>query len=325
MNMKKTIVALLYQYDCVIVPGLGGFIAKNTESEFNPIDYTFSPPRKKIGFNSDLVHTDGLLANAIAKENGMDYKNAVLAIDKEVALWKEALNQGKSIQIEGLGVLNKQNQSLNFQPEQNINFALETFGLEPVKATYILREKSEPKSVAKTTSAWGSYAAAIALAIGVGVTSFFANHTLVQPQLSSILPFTLNAEIPQRQNVADFILEQSEHPIEVSSTSNKNMEANEVVVAEPVPVVEQVEVVKEPEVAEVVVKPYQVIGGSYKRHSEAIEEVANMKKKGYNNAVIVGKVGSYFMVAYDTFDSEDEALALKRSLEAKKVDVFLRK
>ncbi|MRJ10489.1 hypothetical protein EDL98_05265 [Ornithobacterium rhinotracheale] len=319
MNMKKTIVALLYQYDCVIVPGLGGFIAKNTESEFNPIDYTFFPPRKKIGFNSDLVHTDGLLANAIAKEYGMDYKNAVLAIDKEVALWKEALNQGENIQIEGLGILNKQNQNLNFQPEKNINFALDTYGLEPVKANYILREKSEKQTETptKTASAWGSYAAAIALAIGVGVTSFFANHTLVQPQLSSILPFTLNAEVAERQNVADFILEPQ-------TQQAPKAEVNETTAVAETPVSVAPAEVNE-ESPEMPVKTYQVIGGSYKKYSEAMVEVANMKKKGYNQAVIVGKVGSYFMVAYDTFDSEDEALALKRSLEAKKVDVFLRK
>lgn len=320
MNMKKTIVKLLYQYDCVIVPGLGGFIAKNTESEFNPIDYTFAPPRKKIGFNSDLVHTDGLLANSLAKEFGVDYKSAVLAIDKEVALWKEQLNRGESISIEGLGSLAKSGANLNFEPTENINFALDTFGLEPVKAKYILREKTQvPKTKDQSVvSVWGSYAAAVALALGVGVTSFFANHTLVQPQLSSILPFTLNTKLPERQNVADFILE----PKVQQSPKAEGIQTD--AIAE-TPVTSSEIKEETTESLEATVKTYQVIGGSYKKYSEAMVEVANMKKKGYNNAVIVGKVGSYFMVAYDTFDSEDDALALKRSLEAKKVDVFLRK
>ena len=331
MNMENTIITLLYKYDCVIVPGLGGFIAKKVDSEFNPINYTFSPPKKKVGFNSDLIHTDGLLANAIVSEQKIDYNSAVAVIEKNVTDWKLKLNKGEEIKIKGLGALKQTNNLLDFTPENNINFSLDTFGLQDIKSTYILREKKE--TIAKSnSSSWGSYAAAIALAIGVGATSFFANDRLVQPQLSSILPFTLNTEIPTEQNVASFIAEKNTD----KEVLPKVEEVQEVVVTKPETIAQEEEVVntevkEEPknetateEDETSLIKQYQVIGGSYKTYHRAMKREAEMKKAGYKDAVIIGKVGSFFMVAYKTFDTEQEALELKRALEQRGKDVFLR-
>ncbi|MBV7441004.1 SPOR domain-containing protein [Weeksellaceae bacterium TAE3-ERU29] len=318
--MENTIITLLYKYDCVIVPGLGGFIAKKVDSEFNPINYTFSPPKKKVGFNSDLIHTDGLLANAVASEQKIDYNSAVALIEKNVTDWKLKLNKGEKVKIKGLGTLKQTNNLLDFTPENNINFSLETFGLQDIKSTYILREKKEVKT--DTSISWGSYVAAVALAVIVGATSFFANDKLVQPQLSSILPVTLNTEVPSVQ--------EKETPVTVvedESSDLENITENTVVVEEKEVLEDKSEVEEETNTEEnnSLIKQYQVIGGSYKTYHRAMKREAEMKKAGYKDAVIIGKVGSFFMVAYKTFDTEEQALELKRALEQGGKDVFLRK
>lgn len=295
MSMKKTIIKLLYQYDCVIVPDLGGFVAKHNTARFNPMEYTFEPPAKQVGFNSDLSHTDGLLANEIATEKGISYKEACELINNEVSLWLHQLNRGETLKINGLGELSKENGVLNFTSSVHANFSLNTYGLDTVKAKYILRkEKEQPKE----SNQWVSYAAAFALAIGVGAFSFFANNNLVQPQLSSILPINF-AKTAQTEMVAPVIeIEKTDNTLKIEKESVK----------EETPTI----------------KHYQVIGGSFRKYYEAMKGEATMKRQGYDNAVIIGKVGSFFMVAYDTFDTYEEALAYKRKLEESGKDVFVR-
>ena len=326
MNMENIIITLLYKYDCVIVPGLGGFIAKKVDSEFNPINYTFSPPKKKVGFNSDLIHTDGLLANAIASEQKIDYNSAVAIVEKNVTDWKLKLNKGETVKIKGLGVLKQTNNLLDFTPENNINFSLETFGLQDIKSNYIIREKKEIQT--DTNISWGSYVAAVALAVMVGATSFFANDKLVQPQLSSILPITLNTEVSTKPN-------EKERTVLPVVTENKTESLPELKNTPESIVVEEEQITQEEPEKELettnieegldLVKQYQVIGGSYKTYHRAMKREAEMKKAGYQDAIIIGKVGSFFMVAYKTFDTEEEALELKRALEQGGKDVFLRK
>lgn len=311
MNLESIIISLLYQYDCVIVPGFGGFIAKNTPAEFNPIDYTMAPPKKKISFNSDLTHSDGLLANAVSKKMNMEYKAAMVYISREVAHWESIIEKEHTLNLSGLGVVRKQNQILSFTPAENINFSLDTYGLQPIKASYILREK-QAKKAQMSKSAWGTYVAAIALAIGVGSTSFLANTQIVQPQLSSILPLAIAEPEYIGTNttpIAPFIEAQI-------SKKQKPMQAD-------VPE-EEIKIQTTEKENTSTIKPYQVIGGSYKVYHRAMQAESEFKRKGFKEAIIIGKVGSYFMVAYQTFDTEQEALDLKHKLEAEGKDVFLR-
>ena len=59
MSIFKHIVDLLYNNDCVILPGFGAFVLKN-KSAFRKGD-EFFPPSKYVSFNSMLKENDGLL------------------------------------------------------------------------------------------------------------------------------------------------------------------------------------------------------------------------------------------------------------------------
>ena len=67
MTLDKQISSLLYLHDCIIIPGFGGFVANQKPSFLNPAHHIFSPPSKRIAFNSSLRIGDGLLANHISK------------------------------------------------------------------------------------------------------------------------------------------------------------------------------------------------------------------------------------------------------------------
>jgi hypothetical protein len=77
MNLDKFISDLLYRYDCVIVPGFGGFIANRVSAKNISSQHKFIPPTKEIAFNSNLNQNDGLLANYIKRSNNISYSHAI--------------------------------------------------------------------------------------------------------------------------------------------------------------------------------------------------------------------------------------------------------
>ena len=64
-NIPKYIKHLLYNHECVIVSGLGAFIAHNESSIIDEKKNYFSPNKKSISFNSEIKKNDGLLAKKL--------------------------------------------------------------------------------------------------------------------------------------------------------------------------------------------------------------------------------------------------------------------
>ena len=61
ISLARHIELLLLEHDCVIVPGLGGFIANHTEARYTgDEEHLFLPPYRTIGFNQQLQVNDGL-------------------------------------------------------------------------------------------------------------------------------------------------------------------------------------------------------------------------------------------------------------------------
>ncbi|MCK5537667.1 MAG: hypothetical protein KAI79_12630, partial [Bacteroidales bacterium] len=61
--LSKYIRDLLYRYECVIIPEFGGLLTKTISTKIDEETNTFYPPTKQLGFNSQLIENDGLLAN----------------------------------------------------------------------------------------------------------------------------------------------------------------------------------------------------------------------------------------------------------------------
>ncbi len=66
---------LLTRHDCVIVPGLGAFIATEKEACIDFEAGIVSPRRREISFNSSVVTDDGLLSHSIARREGLPYED----------------------------------------------------------------------------------------------------------------------------------------------------------------------------------------------------------------------------------------------------------
>ena len=76
MKIAKYIADLLFEYECIVIPGFGGLITKEIPAQIHPVQHHFIPPSKEIVFNVHLKTNDGLLVNHIARQENLTYIEA---------------------------------------------------------------------------------------------------------------------------------------------------------------------------------------------------------------------------------------------------------
>ncbi|MDD4848379.1 MAG: hypothetical protein PHR53_06435, partial [Bacteroidales bacterium] len=80
MDLGKYIVELLQSHECVVLPGLGGFITRHEGATIHPGQNLCTPPTRTVLFNDQLVNNDGLLAHYIADKEQIDYDVALQSL-----------------------------------------------------------------------------------------------------------------------------------------------------------------------------------------------------------------------------------------------------
>jgi len=152
MDISRHISDLLFENDCVIVPGLGGFVCNYKPANINPVRHLFTPPSKLVLFNEKLKNNDGLLANQIAVAESISYEEAFVAIEEFVRETLIEIGQGNKVPLENIGVFFADGEgNLQFDPDLNINFNKDSFGLTSFISPAIHREyrkmihRPEPK------------------------------------------------------------------------------------------------------------------------------------------------------------------------------------
>ena len=105
INLDKYIRELLLQHDCVILPGLGGFIANYKPAEFDVSQKSVLPPSRQLLFNPNLIHNDGLLYAHVSKETDYGYKEVQAMAEVYFKTIKYEVGKGLKFVFEDLGYL----------------------------------------------------------------------------------------------------------------------------------------------------------------------------------------------------------------------------
>src|ERR1051325_4949388 len=146
MQVEKNIAELLYEHDCVILPGFGGFVCNSTSAKILTGKNQFHPPFKKISFNRNLKNNDGLLANYISQVENISYSDSNHIIDQYVSSLANDLNSKKRVEVKNIGTfyIGEENKVL-FEQDENVNCLPEAFGLSVFYSPAIKRETIERK------------------------------------------------------------------------------------------------------------------------------------------------------------------------------------
>jgi len=141
---------LLYRYDCVIVPDLGGFVGSYQSARILSAIQTIKPPYKKISFNIHLNNNDGLLANEIAYGEGIDYEAARDVIHKFVDDCIKRMARGEAVRLEHIGDLfYDEEQNLQYKSVHDTNYLKSSYGLSSMRLEKMAQVKNKPEEVKK--------------------------------------------------------------------------------------------------------------------------------------------------------------------------------
>lgn len=105
IELAQHIEVLLLENDCVIVPGLGGFVAHYTPAMRVAEENVFLPPTRIIGFNPQLKMNDGLLVQSYMAVYDTDFSDATRIVEKEVAYIFTTLHEEGKVDLPNIGEL----------------------------------------------------------------------------------------------------------------------------------------------------------------------------------------------------------------------------
>ena len=123
--------SLLLRNDCVIIPRFGGFVLREVPASFEETDALFCPPHKEISFNTNLRHTDGLLAESYMQVYDVDYGNASEMLERDVEALEKCLREEQCLDCGKIGSFRLGDEGqLIFTPGESALWNASFYGLE---------------------------------------------------------------------------------------------------------------------------------------------------------------------------------------------------
>lgn len=300
MDIKAFIRELLFGHDCVIVPGFGGFIGNFSPARIDENSGTFYPPVKKISFNRNLNHNDGLLISKISQATGVNYGDARHMVEEFVKELTGRLSRGEKLVFDHIGVfVNNHENNVQFEPEANINyhpgsFGLESFQLFPVK-DYDVRKRVI------------SHVSRESLRISATRKNLWRAAVLI-PVLALLIAVPLKTDRFNPDVEATSL-----NPLVTAEFENNKKAIDEAVVIVPD---SNITVMAEIPPAPVEEAQYSVITGSFKSEENALSHMESLKANGYEPEIHQASNG-FFRVTATTCRNMQTAVSTRDSISKK--------
>lgn len=305
MNLEKYICNLLFEHDCVIIPGLGGFIANYTPATIHPVTHTFMPPSRQLAFNARLCNNDGILANAIASTDKITFAEANRLIETEVNGLLNLLSKKGEIRLTGVGQLiaDREN-NLSFIPEKGVNFLDDAFGLVPFTSEPVNQEGFQEKISRSLTGS-----RAVPSMRKLPSTLRWAAILLPLAAISLWSALNTGGLTRLKNNYASLLPARTESPAPVIADTPE-VKTYTVSPAEITP-----EPVATPEPAETV-KPdiYFIIAGAFSIQENAEKLVSELRAAGYDACITGQNSRGLYHVSAAGFNNKDLAISKMNEL-----------
>lgn len=352
IELAQHIEALLLENDCVIVPGLGGFVGHYTPAVRMVEENRFLPPARVIGFNPSLKMNDGLLVQSYASVYNTSFSDATRRIEHQVCLLQNRLHEEGKVELANIGELRcSVYGALSFVPYDSKlttpylygwqGFEMRELQVMPQKRTVAVQDM--PVVPARTTRRRvfrmkGAYIRH-ALSAVAAVLLFFLlstpieNTGVMEENYAHLMPSELFSRMGQPSLVSTPVqldvpvLSQQQPkkkvvtPVAVKEVKVKAATAEKAEKTTPAVKTEKtVPTVKAEKTAPAVktVKPYHIIVASVGSEQDAMRMAEQLKQKGFSKASAVIGDGK-MRVSIQSFNSQAEAYkALKeiRAIEA---------
>lgn len=336
LELDKYIRELLYDYDCVIVPQLGGFVTNYRPASFSDKSGVATPPGKAILFNKNLTHSDGLLERTVSQHQHISFEEAGTALRKITEAYWSRLNGGEKVHFKRIGVLYiDAHKKLQFEPTEDENFLKSSFGFEPFSLPPMVKhdarihslpgepeiiemdteDEDEALPMRKSRSIYWVAAAAILPFLGmslyIGLSTNFTSPT--EWSLAELVP-TKSAVYDQAQYHPD--RKRPELPETVFGKDDTTFPEHTAVfpfsltdgAADSSGIWVNLNTVEAPATA-VDRGPYHIITGCFEESKNAEKYVSGLLSRGFSSASILDYHRGLHRVEIENFGNYQEALA----------------
>ena len=325
---------MFLDYDCVIIPELGGFVCNERTAWYDEDKEEMVPPSRDVLFNPNLVYNDGLLAQEIMRAKGLDYTEAMKLVASEASNMIEELKSGRPIEIPRLGRLYTSDDGLvRFLPDAELVRMLGSFGhariplatreltsdlpviVAPVIEAPVTRPSDkkvapEPKVIPfRVRLARVAAVVAIPLALGGAwmLTEPVSSNTLMSVFPSLHTDVVVSSFTPSDNSIPVISDNASE---EIDDALVINYAPDPIPVAPPVlapPVAIEIPVVEAPVVPQQI--NFLIVGGAFSIEENAKSLAKTLRKEGYSPTQYYQSHNKLYLVALGEYESERTARA----------------
>lgn len=330
--ITRHIADLLFHHECVIVPGMGGFIKAYSPARIVQNTHEFYPPSGNIAFNSGLYVNDGVLANYIASVQNTSYREAVYEIKQWVDASLNSLKQGNKVILEGIGELFlNPSGKIEFKPSLQINFNEDSFGLPvftakavdakpfvipEIQPTKHVSSRTKLRRIVPETLKWAAVLAPfIAFALwgslnGNIVDNYVHNYTGMYSWVRSTpgktatvktiqTPAPVKKEAPGVFLSPAGIMAEENISFDPGAISYTELSRNNVTIAD------------NNQVTFAEITPdnqnFHIVGGAFRDRNNALKLIKILQEKGYAAAIVDTTSGGLFIVSMKGCNSYEDA------------------
>ena len=323
---------LLLVHDCVIVPKFGGFVLQSIPAQQVEM-YAFRPSRKELRFNVTLQHNDGLLSESYMQMYAVNYTQAQLMLEEDVAEMKRELQRHKKMSMGSLGSFRiGEEGQLIFQPSETELFSVETYGLPtfyfPTLSSLRVAEQNEDSHLTVIPEKKDIFYIPVSrrlIRVAVASVAAVALFLLVSTPVEDVNKDVYTASFVPKEVVlpvvakADILVEnEMKDTIEVKDKVEiaKKIVVHEMKKEEPTPVrvktitsetiTKKSVPVKKEVVSQLKPKMYHIVIASFPDESQADAFIAKVDRRECKNVSKVVRDGKYRIYA-DKFNNRKEA------------------
>lgn len=310
-KLVKNIVRLIAQHNCVIVPGLGAFLAHRVPAYYNAQEKMFMPSQRTLGFNPQVTVDDALLLSEYMNDGLLSFEEAEDALAKDIDSLRSKLSEAGVVCFGELGRFAMDIKGkITFTPNENCIDDPYNYGFEPIPILPLKELKK--KDIVIKRSSIGRYVSAVAAAIiAIFVLIPFGNSIYDNDILLSVAGFTPieNRIKPTTVSTQETVCEIA--PVEETVTAHIFTTAGaESVVADVVEVATNEVNVSAEQLSPTV--QYSIIVASTPNPDKAQLAITELTRKMQADYKVV-EGDRRFRIAIESYDSEVEAnIALER-------------
>ena len=330
-GIDRHISELLFDHDCVILPGVGGFLTNYSGARIHPIRHSFQPASRTVVFNANLRTNDGLLIDYVGRQEGISYQDASVMVNNYASGIMRDLEAGNTVELQHIGSCRMgREKNIIFTPDESSNFLADAFGLPSFVSPAIKRESVRQrleKQLTPTPSApreekkrslrpVANWAAGLAIPITAALLLYMFNPTIIDGPGKSYATFVPTIKFDKSDPIkvetesADFT--KFRVIPEKPATSNGQAESN---ILKPEARSQEPES-PEPRTASPapVLTKYQIVVGAFSKVSNAEKYVTELQAKNFDASIVGESRNGLTRVAINGSNDKQEAIGMMNTI-----------